>query len=50
MQSGDQMLIHKCHAMPMLCCGLEKSLSEWHGRVLEQAQHGMHESGTPAQY
>jgi hypothetical protein len=30
--SGRPMLILTCHVMPMPRCGLEKSLSEWHGR------------------
>jgi hypothetical protein len=30
--SGRPMLIHTFHAHAALCCGLEKSLSEQHGR------------------
>jgi hypothetical protein len=35
--SGRPMLIHACHAMPMLCCAMAlKSLSEWHGHGMAQ--------------
>jgi hypothetical protein len=40
------MLIHTCHAMPMPCRGLEKSLSEQHGHGMAQAKHGRCESNT----
>jgi hypothetical protein len=49
------MLIHTCHAMPcpcrahtVLCRGLEKSLSERHGRGMARARHGMCESNKAA--
>jgi hypothetical protein len=32
--SERSMLIHTCHAHAALCRGLEKSLSEWHGRSM----------------
>jgi hypothetical protein len=44
--SGRPMLIHKCHAHAALCRGLEKSLSERHGRGMARAWHGMYESNT----
>jgi hypothetical protein len=37
-----------CHAHAALFSGLEKSLSEWHGRGMAQARHGMCESNTAA--
>jgi hypothetical protein len=37
-----------CHAHAALCRGLEKSLSERHGRGMAQAQHGMCESNMAA--
>jgi hypothetical protein len=37
--SGRPMLIHTCHAHAALCRGLEKSLSERHGRGMARAQH-----------
>jgi hypothetical protein len=51
--SGRPMLIHTCHAMPChthaaLSRGLEKSLSERHGRGMARARHGMCESNTVA--
>jgi hypothetical protein len=42
--SGRPMLIHTCHAHAALCRGLEKSLSERHGRGMAPARHGMCES------
>jgi hypothetical protein len=39
------MLIHTCHAHAALCRGLEKPLTEWHGRG---RRHGMRESNTAA--
>jgi hypothetical protein len=44
--SGLPMLIYTCHAAP--CLGLEKSLSERHGRGMARARHGMCESSTAA--
>jgi hypothetical protein len=44
--SGRLMLIHTCHAA--LCRGLEKSLSERHGRGMARARHSMCESNTAA--
>jgi hypothetical protein len=44
--SGQPMLSHTCHAA--LYRGLEKSLSERHGRGMARARHGMFESNTPA--
>jgi hypothetical protein len=38
--SGRPMLIHTCHAHAALCRGLEKSLSEGHGRGIARARHG----------
>jgi hypothetical protein len=38
--SGQRMLIHTCHAHAALCYGLEKSLSERHGRGMARARHG----------
>jgi hypothetical protein len=48
--SGWPMLIHTCHVMPMnaQCRGLEKSLSERHGRAMARAWHDMCESNTAA--
>jgi hypothetical protein len=51
--SGRPMLIQICHAMPCralaaLCRGLEKSLSERHGRGMAWARHDMCESNTAA--
>jgi hypothetical protein len=51
--SGRPMLIHTCHAMPTprpcrLYRGLEKSLSERHGRGMARARHVMCESNTAA--
>jgi hypothetical protein len=37
-----------CHAHAALCRGLEKSLSERHGRGMAWARHGMCESYTAA--
>jgi hypothetical protein len=37
-----------CHAQAALCRGLEKSLSERHGRGMARAQHGMCEWNTAA--
>jgi hypothetical protein len=37
--SGLPMLIHTCHALAALCRGLEKSLSERHGRGMAWARH-----------
>jgi hypothetical protein len=37
-----------CHAHAVLNRGLEKSLSERHGRGMAQARHGMCESNTTA--
>jgi hypothetical protein len=37
-----------CHAHAALCRGLEKSLSERHGRGMKRARHGMCESNTAA--
>jgi hypothetical protein len=37
-----------CHAHAALCRGLEKSLSERHGRGMERARHGMCEPNTAA--
>jgi hypothetical protein len=37
-----------CHAHAALCRGLEKSLSERHGRGMARARHGMCESNTAA--
>jgi hypothetical protein len=48
--SGRPMLIHTCHAHAALCLGLEKSLSERHGRGMAWALHGMCESNTAALY
>jgi hypothetical protein len=42
------MPIHTFHAHAALCCDLEKSLSEKHGRGMAQARHGMCESNTAA--
>jgi hypothetical protein len=40
--SGRPMLlIHTCHAHAALCCGLEKSLSERHGRGMVRTLHGI---------
>jgi hypothetical protein len=39
--SGRPILIHTCHAHAALCRGLEKSLSERHGRGKARARHGM---------
>jgi hypothetical protein len=38
--SGRPMLILPCHAHAALCRGLEKLLSERHGRGMAQARHG----------
>jgi hypothetical protein len=38
--SGRPMLIHTCQAHTALCHGLEKSLSERHGRGMARARHG----------
>jgi hypothetical protein len=38
--SGWPMLIHTCHAHAALCRGLDKSLSERHGRDMSPARHG----------
>jgi hypothetical protein len=46
--SGRLMLIHTCHAHVALYRGLEKSLSERHGRGMARARHGMCESNTAA--
>jgi hypothetical protein len=46
--SGRPKLIHTCHAHSALCRGLEKSLSERHGRGMARARHGMCESNTAA--
>jgi hypothetical protein len=46
--SGRSMLIYTCHAHAALFRGLEKSLSERHGRGTERARHGMCESNTAA--
>jgi hypothetical protein len=46
--SGRPILIHTCHAA--LCRGLEKLLSERHGRGMALARHGMCESNTAALY
>jgi hypothetical protein len=46
--SGRPMLIYTCHAHAALCRGLEKSLSERHGRGRARARHGMCESNTAA--
>jgi hypothetical protein len=46
--SGRPIVIHTCHAHAALCRGLEKSLSEWHGRGIARAQHGMCESNMAA--
>jgi hypothetical protein len=46
--SGRPMLIHTCYAHDALCRGLEKSLSERHGRGIARARHGMCESNTAA--
>jgi hypothetical protein len=46
--SGWPMLIHTCHAHAALCCGLENSLSERHGRGMARARHGMFESNRAA--
>jgi hypothetical protein len=46
--SGQPMLIHTRHAMPMLRCGFEKSLSEWHGRGMARVRHGTCESNMAA--
>jgi hypothetical protein len=37
-----------CHAHAALCRGLEKSLSERHGRGMALARHGICESNTAA--
>jgi hypothetical protein len=37
-----------CHAHAALCRGLEKSLSQRHGRGMARALHGMCESNTAA--
>jgi hypothetical protein len=42
--SGRPMLIHKYHAHAALCRGLEKSLSERHGRGMTRERHGICES------
>jgi hypothetical protein len=42
------MLFHTCHAHAVLCRGLQKSLSERHGRGMARARHGMCESNTTA--
>jgi hypothetical protein len=34
----------QCHAHAALCCGVEKSLSERHGRGMARARHGMYDS------
>jgi hypothetical protein len=39
--SGWPVLIHACHAHATLCCGLEKSLSEWHGCGMAWHGRGM---------
>jgi hypothetical protein len=44
--SGRPMPIHTCRAHITLCCGLETSLSERHGRGMAWARHGMCESNT----
>jgi hypothetical protein len=49
--SERSMLIHTCHACSFrahaaLCHGLEKSLSERHGRGMARARHGMCDSNT----
>jgi hypothetical protein len=46
--SGRPMLIHACHVHAALCRGLQKSLSERHGRGMARARHGMCESNTAA--
>jgi hypothetical protein len=53
--SGRPILIHTCHVMPRpfrahaaLCRGLQKLLSERHGRGMVRARHGMCESNTAA--
>jgi hypothetical protein len=46
--SGQPIIIHTCHAHAALCRGLEKSLSERHGRGMAWARHGMCESNTAA--
>jgi hypothetical protein len=51
--SGRPMLIHNarpCHAHSALCRGLEKSLSEWHGRGMARARRSMCESNTAAMF
>jgi hypothetical protein len=50
---GRPMIIHACHAMSMprpcpLCRGLEKSLSERHGRGMVREHHGRCETTTAA--
>jgi hypothetical protein len=37
-----------CHAHAALFRGFEKSLSEWHGRGMARARHGLCESNTAA--
>jgi hypothetical protein len=46
--SGLLMLIHTCHANDALCRGLEKSLSERHGRGMARARLDIGESNTAA--
>jgi hypothetical protein len=43
---GRPMLIHTCHAHAALCGGLEKSLSEGHGRGMARVRNGMCDSNT----
>jgi hypothetical protein len=46
--TGDANLHMPCHALAAVCRGLEKSLSERHGRGTARALHGMCESNTAA--
>jgi hypothetical protein len=46
--SGRPMLIHTCHVHAALCSGLEKSLSERHGRGMARERHDISESNTAA--
>jgi hypothetical protein len=46
--SGRPILFRTCHAHAALCRGLEKSLSERHGRGKARVRHGMCESNTAA--
>jgi hypothetical protein len=46
--SGRPLQIHTCHSHAALCRGLEKSLSERHGRGMARARHGMCDSNTAA--